>query len=397
MFHFSKDVKKISSLMEDAITLLQNQQSFHSEAAILSRLIYKLGTKFRHDIGFSFLKRTHVAVKKYLNLNILNNLKTFSDVISDATKGYYPTRQMLEFILIRLQTFSKLMDRIEVCAKKSATLYLERIRRGDAWWLSFMPYSVLSRIWYISRHLLKNCCKWYSTLFPFRKNLKAIGLPFVPEEYEFPSDLNQWLCINDEEPEECKESFSDLPMDTSGAESIIEKYDMKKINHSANSIIKDNIIIELKYKNISDDIGEVISRDSFKRKKENDSNDNSLINTDFKNHSKQIQIEMTKNENSINLSPCKNITNVNVNKIKQSHSIHNVRSINSFKQFVDLEEKYRKNNNSKSLTSHLGFVQWHSLKTIINQLVCKISDKNKNKILKRIENAWKTKCTLLQN
>lgn len=390
MFYFSTDIKKISTVMEDAISLLQNQQSFHSEAAILSRLIYKLGTKFRHDIGFLFLKKTHVAVKKYLNLNLLNNLKTFSDVVSDVMKGYYPTRQMLEFILIRLQTFSKLMNRIEICAKKSATLYLERIRRGDAWWLSFMPYSVLSRIWYISRHLLQNCCKWYMALYPFRTNLKVIGVPFVPVEYEFPSDLNQWLCIdNDEESEEYNEKLPDLPTNISNAGCIEGEIDTKEMSFNSNSMIKDKKLNELTYNNISDEIGEVISRESFTKIAEKD------INEESDDNSKGNEMKKSIGEVSVNLSPCKNITNVD--KIKQSHSIHNVRSLKSFGQFVDLEEKYRKNKNSKSLTSHLGFMQWHSLKIIILHLVCKINEKNKINILKRIAHAWNSKCSLEQN
>lgn len=181
--------------LSDAIYFLENQQCLHREAAIVSRLLYLMGRKFRHDIGHSYVRRTNIALLKYLNFEILNDLKTFLSMLptNSSSDIYLPTRQMLEYVLVRFQTFAKIVFRIVICSKNAATFYFERIKRGDSAWLSLMPYTVLSRVWHLTNRLVQNSCKWYKKILTLRDNLKLVGVPFLPSDYILPSNLFEWL------------------------------------------------------------------------------------------------------------------------------------------------------------------------------------------------------------
>lgn len=154
-----------------------------------------MGRKFRHDIGHSYVRRTNIALLKYLNFEILNDLKTFLSMLptTSSSEMYLPTRQMLEYVLVRFQTFAKIVFRIVICSKNAATFYFERIKRGDSAWLSLMPYTVLSRVWHLTNRLVLNTCKWYKKLLPLTDSLKLVGVPFLPINYILPLNLFEWL------------------------------------------------------------------------------------------------------------------------------------------------------------------------------------------------------------
>lgn len=58
-----------------------------------------------------------------------------------------PSRQSLEYVLVRIQGFSKLMSRIEETAKAAGNYLKSRISIGQSWSVAVIAYSVVSRIW----------------------------------------------------------------------------------------------------------------------------------------------------------------------------------------------------------------------------------------------------------
>lgn len=280
--------------LSDAIYFLENQQCLHREAAIVSRLLYLMGRKFRHDIGHSYVRRTNIALLKYLNLEILNDLKTFLSMLpaSSSCDTYLPTRQMLEYVLVRFQTFAKMVFRIVICSKNAATFYFERIKRGDSAWLSLMPYTVLSRVWHLTNRLVQNSCKWYKKLLPLRDSLKLVGVPFLPTDYILPANLFEWLDYDADKngskllwKSGANNVVSDfiesvLSTDTFN-ESILDISELKDIDNPAElakTILRVNkkkkdVVKTIQYENIqpkpnitlnsNNDLGEKISRKEF--------------------------------------------------------------------------------------------------------------------------------------
>lgn len=129
---------------------IKSQELLHKEAAILSRLIYRMKNKFRNDKGVKSMCKLNKALLKYLSLSLENeyeNLKGYVEVNTKYTT--LPSRQMVEYVLVKTQGFAKLMLRIEDVSKYSAHFLKCRISLGQAWSTAVIAYAVVSRIWYV--------------------------------------------------------------------------------------------------------------------------------------------------------------------------------------------------------------------------------------------------------
>ena len=190
------DATALLTFLETVIQDLRSQELLHKEAAILSRLIYRMKSKFRNDKGVKTMSKVNKALLNYLLLSLdkeYENLKGFVEV-----EGKYielPTKQMVEYVLVRTQGFAKLVSRVEEVSRLSAHYLRSRIALGHAWGTTIIAYAVVSRIWILSRHLIKKSCAWYNQLYENLKFFKASGLSWLPEGYELPSNLQTWLSL----------------------------------------------------------------------------------------------------------------------------------------------------------------------------------------------------------
>ena len=123
----------------------------HFEAALLGRLIYRMKCKFRSDKGLKNMEKTNRALLNYLKLSLENDYRYLKDCtkLSKISKFVtLPTKQMLEYTLVRTQSFAKLMCRIESVSREAAGFLKSRINIGQAWDVSMIALSIVSRIWY---------------------------------------------------------------------------------------------------------------------------------------------------------------------------------------------------------------------------------------------------------
>ncbi|XP_017878078.1 uncharacterized protein LOC108623790 [Ceratina calcarata] len=190
------DITKFNASIDQALKDLTSQELFHKEAAILSRLIYRMKIKFRNDKALKSMCKLNKALLKYLSLCLekeYKNLKNYVEV--DEKFVTLPSRQMVEFVLVKTQGFAKLMLRVEEVSKYSAYYLKCRINLGHAWSMALVAYSVVSRIWLLSRYLVSRSCTWYNDLYPHLKLLKVSGLPWLPADHELTSDLKSWLAV----------------------------------------------------------------------------------------------------------------------------------------------------------------------------------------------------------
>lgn len=359
---------------------MSKQSPLHKESAILSRFLYKYDKKFRSDIGYRYFKKVNSALRKYLTLSLMKDTQNFIDMLPDAGEmEYIPTRQMLQYILVRLMSFSKIMFRIALCSKQAAIFYLDRIKRGESHWMCLMPYALLSRIWSMALVLLQHSCNWYRQLYPFLNKLILKGLNFLPDNYNLPLDLEEWVDmkhLNDMQRFEWSQKLmvnfdSLMEEDNEGdlCENILKYVD--SINNNKKNI-KEEPIVEMafptfdisnvkskkSYINIQTDFGEAVSRESFK-----------LLSKD--------------------LPPI--LTNPSVGKVRENHLIKNVSDRDSLKEFISNEESLRNNSDNKSLTSHLSFMQWQALKNNLLKLDSALI--NRRKFERKFQKIWEEKCS----
>ena len=153
------DISLFLSLLDAAAFLLTfdkiikdltSQEMLHKEAAILSRLIYRMKRKFRSDKGMKSMLKVNKALLRYLSLSLekeYENLKNHVEI--DQKYITLSSKQMVEYVLVKTQGFAKLMLRLEEVSRHAAYFFKCRIGLGHAWSIGIISYAVISRIWYV--------------------------------------------------------------------------------------------------------------------------------------------------------------------------------------------------------------------------------------------------------
>lgn len=143
------DVTRFKTTLGIAIHDLESMGDLHMEATVLSRLIYRMKSKFRNDKGLRYMVKLNKALLNYYNMFLK---KEYTDLRSDLQMedGTYilPSRQRLEYVLVRTQGFGKLMTRIEEISRYTSHFLRARIRLGHAWSIALVAFGTTSRIWY---------------------------------------------------------------------------------------------------------------------------------------------------------------------------------------------------------------------------------------------------------
>ncbi|CAL7934564.1 unnamed protein product [Xylocopa violacea] len=195
--HQRFDATEFLRTLDKVIKDLNSQELLHKEAAILSRLIYRMKKKFRNDKGVKSMCKLNRALLKYLSLSLQKEYNTLKDYVeADGIYNILPSKQMVEYVLIKTQGFAKLMLRVEEVSKYSAHFLKCRINLGHAWSIAIIAYAVVSRIWILSRYLVKNSCTWYNCLYQYLNSLEDSGSSWLPANYKLTNDLKSWLSVS---------------------------------------------------------------------------------------------------------------------------------------------------------------------------------------------------------
>ncbi|KAL2744523.1 uncharacterized protein V1477_007065 [Vespula maculifrons] len=354
------DIVGLQTTLKHIIKDLESQNDIHVEAAMLSRLIYRMKCKFRNDKGFKNMEKVNRALLNYLNLALEKEYKSFKSYIEfNDMFVTLPSKQMLEYILVRTQGFAKLLARVEEVAKCAGTFLRTRIILGHAWTVTLVAYAIISRIWVLSKYLVKRSCIWYNGLYQFLSSFKIIGLPWLSKKDNLPSDLKTWLALPwlDENessiPEEnilkdkmfklieLQDDNLDTDLTFDFKDKLIELDTTDSICDISENISKPSIsknVGELSI-HMDDDLGEVVNRSSCalnlnkrkrKEKKSIEKQKQSINNEEHESDTKQIVTFKSKKQKQ---------------KEEKSSSLLNIRKTT----LCHLEPKANKNKKKKKL------------------------------------------------
>lgn len=192
------DIEKFHSLCEDMMNLFTRYPQLYSDSLLLSRIIYRMKQKFRTSKDFKALEKLSKCLHRYFSLNLSFDLQSLKELLPDnySDQLYLPSRNLVEYVLVRLQGVSKLMEYIIETSTDIAHMLTIRIYTGHFWKIGFIVFSIVSRIYVLSRYTLKAICNFYSQLLPISKQLKTVGKVWLPKNYVFPQNLEEWLDIN---------------------------------------------------------------------------------------------------------------------------------------------------------------------------------------------------------
>lgn len=143
------NVNRLKAVLTVAIQDLESTGDLHLNATMLSRLIYRMKSKFRNDKGLKCMMKLNKALLNYYNMSLKKEYTTLrSDLRLEDGVYVLPSRQNLEYVLVRTQGFGKLLTRIEEISKYTSHFLKARIKLGHAWSIALIAYATTSRIWY---------------------------------------------------------------------------------------------------------------------------------------------------------------------------------------------------------------------------------------------------------
>ncbi|XP_060529060.1 uncharacterized protein LOC132703674 [Cylas formicarius] len=192
------DLNKFRRTIIDALKHFKSKNFLAREAAILARTIYRMKMKFRNSKEFKTLEKINRALKNYYSVNVVRDLKQFLDLLPreyDDESTYLPTKNMLCYILIRLQGLAKVMTRIYDSCEIAADLFKKRLLVGHFWKIAIIAYAMVSRIFILVKFCTKFICDTYGKLYSYLSCLKNPGVEWLPEGYVLPADLREWLNV----------------------------------------------------------------------------------------------------------------------------------------------------------------------------------------------------------
>nr|CAD7399354.1 unnamed protein product [Timema cristinae] len=201
-----RDIKQLRNTCNQIVFVLNDLKILHDEGAILSRGLYRIKSKQRNDKSFKLVEKVNQGLKRYLGLNLLGVVSNFvpQDPESSDTEAFLPSRQMLEFVLVRIQSFARLFCHVVRCCEQAALYLKMKLSGGHMWTVSLLFFAQIVAlkknidaiglgVKAYSRFLVLSSCKWYSSLLAFLQVLPRSPMPWLPPDYELPTDLAQWL------------------------------------------------------------------------------------------------------------------------------------------------------------------------------------------------------------
>ncbi|XP_071451328.1 nucleolus and neural progenitor protein isoform X2 [Hetaerina americana] len=187
------------------LKILMDQKLLHVEAALLSRIIYRMKTKFRHDKGLKSMEKVNRCLLQYLRLNLASVYGNFSFCIKPSIEAgmtseqtrmmVAPSRQMLEFLILRTLGFVKLLCKAAQYCEDAAIYLKDRMNLGHSWNYALVAISIISRIWCLTKYLVLSACEHYKNIVPFLDKLEYIGQLWNGFETRYPVDVDSWLNV----------------------------------------------------------------------------------------------------------------------------------------------------------------------------------------------------------
>lgn len=347
------------------------------ELSILSQFLYKNHNRFRNDKCHRFLKLIQKSANRFFNeLKLDKEVLKFSGVfpipldIKNKNKIYLPTKQMLEFILVRLYGGGNLLWKLIAHCQNAGELCVQRLKLGHFWNIGLNNLSCVSRLWALSISMLVLVEKAYQCFLLLLPILPASNVKWQAMEchYEFPQNIAQVIL-----GENCKsfdDKFKNIVNDN------IPDF-VKCLATPVNSNVPFNL-------SLLTDTGEIINREGLE---DNLTDSTSLIDTSLMIPNDESKVEVLKsNYKTEKLDiPC---SRTKWTKLYGKISNHTANSQN-LHLLVQEENMIRKTSRNTALTKSLGQYQWKALRNDLNGFI----DKFKNvKEDKKLENKLLRKC-----
>ncbi|KAM7357409.1 uncharacterized protein ACRADG_002768 [Cochliomyia hominivorax] len=193
----SRHVLKLHALIDDYFSkLAKYEDEFNETAALLSRLMARRKNSFNKMKGFKDICKLNAALCRLLRVDFKRDLDSFRNALPDldyqeGTSVDLPSRDNLDFLLIRLIAIYELYQRISHCCLSAADYFTNQIRLSYFFEISTLLLAVIAKIYNFSIKLTNLAVNLYNDSLTCR-----LKLPVHPKSkflkdkpFKFPDKL----------------------------------------------------------------------------------------------------------------------------------------------------------------------------------------------------------------
>ncbi|KAI0240454.1 hypothetical protein LSAT2_008818 [Lamellibrachia satsuma] len=187
-------ISDASSLLKEVLQVVRKGNADLSlECVLLSKVLYHCSSGHRMQKYYHGLKKVEKCLRHYNEMNLPAVIEEFGDTIPRhkpiGESLRLPSRQMLQFVLVRLRDAASLLCQTSSYVMQTFILVKQQMILG-----LFVPKMIifeglLSRIWIYSRAMLSCLQTWYKELNELKNHINASHADWLPQGYELPASL----------------------------------------------------------------------------------------------------------------------------------------------------------------------------------------------------------------
>ncbi|XP_027838607.1 uncharacterized protein LOC114120781 [Aphis gossypii] len=182
--------EKLDDLHNMCKNIITNQatndlKKLFDEGALISRMCCKVKKKFRGEKLFRRLKQTTVSIRKLHQLNIAEVIQI---LLSTFDNGM-PTKQACQWVGTRILAALNLINQLQQFSEGIAQLIVKVFQNGQCWLEMNLALAMISRVWILTKSLLKSFSRSYENFIPLVNQLKMSETKWLPN-FELPEYLN---------------------------------------------------------------------------------------------------------------------------------------------------------------------------------------------------------------
>ncbi|XP_035680284.1 uncharacterized protein LOC118418459 isoform X1 [Branchiostoma floridae] len=185
-------------------TFLQTDPYLKFEQSVLTRVLYKLSASLRRNKHYQYLKMVEKSLCKLARQELVRAVSHVScccpsskDGSAGGAAALIPSRQLVEFLLVKLLGAAELTKRtISLCAE-AFILIAQQITRSLFLAANCTLLSITSRLWALLKSFQEKLHEWYSFIRPWVDMLQGTQVQWLPEGAKLPLDIGEWLAPED--------------------------------------------------------------------------------------------------------------------------------------------------------------------------------------------------------
>ncbi|GFT21715.1 DUF4477 domain-containing protein [Trichonephila clavipes] len=261
------DLTEFISLLTTSAEVLTKDHPIWGEIKIFQIVQAKYRRILHCDKSLLLLQKVGTCLRKVVLLNLS---KIYLDLAEHFLKGVQdlnsstllPSRQQLEYVLIRTQSAAKLLCEALRYSKEAFCYLIQKLKIGHLVLHIMMATSVTARVNILFKGILIQLFDIYRNLYSWHQKLKS-GTFEWPKPLKLPEDLEAWL--NPEVSEVLKPKAM-----TEDQQNMVLNFFERERNEVSNKVTEtadvdesDCVIISEINQLENSDIGEVVKRDSI--------------------------------------------------------------------------------------------------------------------------------------